>query len=143
MHCYPSAPPTNHCTFCYQVSMVSPKTLAIQAYKPAATAARVLRHTSRHHLAKEVYEMVKQSFFRGRPDAVDEDIITYVRTVPGGATISAIRKAACPLERPNMIRYRVDTMAAAGMIRVERVLGRVVVSPIDGDRNTQEGVADV
>ena len=113
------------------------------SYIPADCVAWVLRHTPCYHLAEEKAQLVKQSFFRGRPDAIDADIINYVRTVPGGATISEIIKAACPQERPNMIRYRCDTLHAAGMLRTERLLGRVVVTSIDGDRPDQECVADV
>ncbi len=81
--------------------------------------------------------------FRGRPDAIDEDILNYVRSAPNGATVSEIRKAACPRERMNLVRYRIDTLDAAGMIQVDRSFGRVVVAPIADTRHAQECGVDV
>jgi len=43
----------------------------------------------------------------------------------------------------NLVRYRIDTLDAAGMIQVDRSFGRVVVAPIADTRHAQECGVDV
>jgi len=80
---------------------------------------------------------------RGRPDALDEGIINHVQRSPNGATIPDLNRAICPGRTETLVRYRVETLAVAGLLQVERLFGRVIVTPIDKDRHEQERAVDV
>lgn len=80
---------------------------------------------------------------RGRPDALDEGIINHVRRSPNGATIPDINRTVCPGRTENLVRYRTETLAAAGLLHVERMFGRVIVTLAAEDRHAQERIVDV
>lgn len=79
---------------------------------------------------------------RDRPDGLDKAILRYIQNAQTGATIPEIHRAVCPRQRETLVRYRVETLNAVGLLRLIRVFGRIVVFPDDGAQPVQRGLAN-
>ena len=73
-----------------------------------------------------------------RPDGLDKAILRYIQNAQTGATIPEIHRAVCPRQRESLVRYRVETLNAVGLLRLIRVFGRIVVFPDDGAQPPEE-----
>jgi len=79
---------------------------------------------------------------RDRPDGLDKAILRYIQNAQTGATIPEIHRAVCPRQRESLVRYRVETLNAVGLLRLIRVFGRIVVFPDDGAQPARGEIAN-
>lgn len=63
-----------------------------------------------------------------RPDRIDKTILARARQTPQGIVVPDLYEIL-PTLRENTIRYRVKTLENIGLLRCERILGRVIIYP--------------
>lgn len=65
-----------------------------------------------------------------RPDGIDKAILACVHRNPDGVVVPELYDIL-PQLRENSVRYRVSTLEKFGFLRCERILGRVILYPVD------------